>query len=61
MLGMEEDVEDVKDCTGQKKDKFEGVSCSHHYLVPQTDCIVMSVLSVFDSLVDHKDDVQDGC
>ena len=61
MLGMEVDVEDVKDCTGQKKGKFERVSCSHHYLLPQTDCIVASVLSVLDSLVHHKDDVQDGC
>ena len=61
MLRMEVDIEAVDESAGQVKDDLEGIPCPHHYLMPKVDCIVLADLSVLDFLVDHQDDVQDGC
>ena len=58
---MEVNEEDVDEGTGQMKDDLKGVPCPHHYRLPEVDCIVLYFLSVLNFLVDHQDDVQDGC
>ena len=61
MLGMEVDVEAVDESAGQVEDDLERIPGPHHYLLSEVDCIVLADLSVLDCLVDHQDDVQDGC